>query len=482
MSDLTPRKPKTRLMLWSDSILDIQKRIIELNLDAPLYIIGGAVRDAFLHLPVKDIDLATPGDSIKIARKIANAFKGDIFVMDDERGVARVLIDTDEGKRTLDVATFRGHDLMADITGRDFTINAMAVDLTGDLQYLLDPLNGEADATLKVLRRCSSESIVDDPIRALRAVRQSTQLNFRIEPETLADIREHGAKLLETSAERIRDEFFKVLSLNRPSVAIKVIHALGLLQGILPEIQSLEGKILPEPHIFDAWKQAIETVENLVGIIDTIGYRRSDSTAASFAYGMMAIQLDRFRRELNEHLSYQYPGERTRASLMVLAGLLHRADNAPRVVAELADELRLSNPEKKRLVTMVENYEYARNVDYESPLDVHRFWYPINDSGVDAIILGLADYLATYGNELQQDAWLFQIERALMLLFAYYEQQDTVISPPPLMNGNDLMDEFSLEGGRIIGDLLTYLREAQVAGEVTSREEAIEIAQRYLQR
>lgn len=480
MSDLTPRKPKTRLMLWSDTILDIQDKILDLNLTDPLYIIGGAVRDAFLHLPVKDIDLATPVNSIKIARKIANAFKGDIFVMDDERGVARVLIDTDKGKLTLDIAAFRGDDLMTDILGRDFTVNAMAVDMVGDLQLLIDPLNGEADATQKVIRRCSPISISDDPIRALRAVRQSTQLKFRIEPETLKDIRAHGLKLLETSPERIRDEFFKILGLHRSTSAIKVLHALGLLQAILPEIQSLEGKILPEPHIFEGWKQAIETVENLAGIMDTISYRRSDSTAASFAYGMLAMQLDRFRKELNQHLAMEYPDERKHTALMVLAGLLHRVDNALEVVAQVADDLRLSNPEKKRLLAMIEYFEMTQTLDYNSPLDVHRFWYALEDKGIDAILLDLADYLATYGNELNQDAWLIQVERAFMLLFAYYKQQDTVVSPSPLLNGNDLMTELDLNGGRIIGNLLTHIREGQVIGEINNREQALNAAKQYL--
>src|SRR5690606_24778416 len=101
---------------------------------------------------------------------------------------------------------------------------------------------------------------------------------FRIEPETLKDIHLYGAKLLETSPERVRDEFFKILGLKRAPVAVKVIHALGLLQAILPEIKSLEDKELPEPHVFDGFKQAIETVENIIGIMDTISYQRSDST------------------------------------------------------------------------------------------------------------------------------------------------------------------------------------------------------------
>lgn len=480
MSDLTPRKPQYRTMLWADSILEIQDKILELNLKVPLYMIGGAVRDAFLHFPVKDIDLATPTHAIKTAKKIANHFNGDIFVMDTDRGVARVLIDTDEGKLTIDIADFRGENLLDDIFGRDFTVNAMAVDMLGDLQLLIDPLNGEADAMQKVIRRCSTISIADDPIRALRAVRQSTQLKFRIEPDTLKDIHLYSAKILDTSPERVRDEFFKILGLKRAHVAIKVIHALGLLQVILPEIKSLEGKDLPEPHVFDGFKQAIETVENIIGIVDTISYQRSDATAASFAYGMLAMQLDRYRAELNEHLSIIHPNERPQTALLVLAGLLHRVDNTTAVIENVADDLRLSNPEKKYLLAMTQHYAESQSIDYQAALEVHRFWYPLREKGIDAILLGLADYLATYGNELNQDDWLIQVERALMLFFAYYSQHDIVVSPEPLLNGNDLMKELELDGGKIIGDLLTHLREGQVQGDITSREDALTSAKQYL--
>ncbi len=480
MTDLTPHKPQTRLMLWSDTILDMQEKILTLNLDVPVYIIGGAVRDSFLHFPVKDIDLATPRDSIKVARKIANAFDGDIFIMDEERGVARVLVDTDDGLLTIDVAAYRGDDLRADIVGRDFTVNAMAVDLLGDLQLLIDPLNGEDDATKKVIRRCSPQSIADDPIRALRAVRQSTHMKFRIEPETIKDIRQYGVHIMETSPERVRDEFFKILGLKRAPIAIKVLHQLGFLQQIVPEIQSLDGKELPEPHVFDGWKNAVETVENIVGIMDTINYRRSDSTAASFAYGMVAMQLDRFRKDLNERLAITYPEGRSHSALLVLAALIHGVDHPIEAASQIADDLRLSNPEKKRLIRMIANYHITQQVNYDVPLEAHRFWYPIGDSGIDAVLLGLADYLAIYGNELKQDDWLVQVERALMLLFNYYIQHDTVVAPNPLINGNDLMKHFDLEGGRVIGDVLTILREAQVTGEITSSDEALRRAEQYL--
>src|SRR5690606_38920305 len=118
-----PQRP----LIWPDVVLDFQDLLADI--ETPLYIFGGAVRDPYLHRPVKDIDLAVPENSIEIARKIANRTQGDIFVMDTTREVARVFIATPDGRLSIDVARFRGADLAADLEDRDFTINAMAVDL-----------------------------------------------------------------------------------------------------------------------------------------------------------------------------------------------------------------------------------------------------------------------------------------------------------------------------------------------------------------
>jgi tRNA nucleotidyltransferase/poly(A) polymerase len=474
MSDLTPHKPKNRQLLWPDSILEIQEKLLDLPINAPLYIVGGAVRDAFLSRPVKDLDLATSGDSIKIARQIANALNGDIYVMDVERGVARVLLDTNEGRLTIDIAAFRGDSLLSDLQGRDFTLNAMAVDLWGDLQLLIDPLNGEADAAQKVLRRCMPTSIADDSIRALRAVRQSVQLKLRIEPESQADIRSYASSLMTTSPERVRDEFFKLLSLDRPAAGLKVADALGLLEPILPQIASLK-------HRAEDWKLSIDTVERLTGLSNTLSYRRTDNTAASFEYGMLAIQLDRFRAQINEHLESEWPNERPHRALVVLGALLHRLDKSPIIAGEVADALKLSSPEKKRLMGMVKHYSDAQTLDFKSALAQHRYWYPLGEIGIDALLLGLADTLASYGLELEQDAWLIYVERALASFYAYFVQQETVVNPPLFLNGDDLMAELDLEGGKIIGELLKVLREGQAVGEITSREIALETAKRYLE-
>src|SRR5262245_54760452 len=133
MSDLSPRQP-LRPLMWPDIIFQLKEFLADTQDE--IYIVGGAVRDALLHRPLKDIDLATSGDGLKLARRIANYFDGDFFALDSERDVGRALVNTPDGLLMFDVARFRGDGLHNDLRDRDFTLNAMAVDIHGDLSFL----------------------------------------------------------------------------------------------------------------------------------------------------------------------------------------------------------------------------------------------------------------------------------------------------------------------------------------------------------
>jgi len=149
MMDIAPRQPH-RPLIWPDILLDIQEFLADVSDE--IYIVGGAVRDALLHRPLHDIDLATSGHAIQVARKIANHFKGDFFVLDSDRDVGRALLNLPDGLLVLDVARYRGASLLDDLSDRDFTLNALAVDVKADLSLLIDPLNGEEDIKKHLLR------------------------------------------------------------------------------------------------------------------------------------------------------------------------------------------------------------------------------------------------------------------------------------------------------------------------------------------
>ena len=479
MTNLTPRTPN-RPLIWPDIVLELSDWLLDQDDTTAVHVVGGAVRDAYLGYPIKDLDLVVSVGAIRLARRIADAFHGDVYILDAEREVARVLLDTPVGKLNIDVAGYRAPDLLGDLTDRDFTINAMAVDLRGDIEKLIDPLDGETDLKGKLIRRCSPRSLAHDPIRALRAVRQSIQLSARIEPVTLKDIKTHAAELKNTSAERVRDEFFKLLSSAKPWAALRVAGQLGLMASILPQTLAL-------PH--KTWTMALNAVEQAARIFNTISPARTDNTAAAFGLGALVVGVDRFRRRLQDHLSAHWPNDRPHHALLVLAILLRHTASAHalngRLMAEQHTEsLRLSNLERVRLETLL-TVPPNPVTQLDMPLDVlaqHRYWHKLGEAGVDEVLLALADYLAHVGVQINQAAWIRIIERARILLDVFYERRDTVVAPPALVDGHHLMKALKLQPGPIVRELLDMLREQQVLGLILTPEDAISTARAYLSR
>jgi poly(A) polymerase len=458
------------------------------------------VRDALLHRPLKDIDLATSGDGMKLARRIANHFDGDFFALDSERDVGRALVNTPDGRLMFDVAHLRGDSLQLDLRDRDFTLNAMAVDIHVDLSLLIDPLNGESDIGARLLRRCTPDALANDPIRLLRAIRQSLQLGMHIETETLADIRRVSPQLVHVSPERLRDEWFKLLTLPKPAAMLRVADAIGVLKFVLPEVDAMHGVKQSPPHVRDVWEHTLAVVENLSNILSVLDFHRSDNLTSSFSMGSMAVQLDAFRARFRTHMDTQWPNERSHRALLVFAAILHdvgkpataRQDEEgnwrflehEQIGAQMAEErataLRLSNAERERLVVIVRNHIRPLLLESLTPRTIYRFWKQTGEAGVDVCLLSLADYLGTRVEHLNQADWLKFVEKIRTLLEAYFERHDKLIEPPTLVDGNQLMRILNLKPSRVIGELLELIKESQAAGEVQTVEEALQLARSHL--
>ena len=444
MSDFRPR------LAWSDFVLDLADLLRAKGVDTPLYIVGGAVRDACLRRPTQDIDLVVGRDAIRLARRVTDWLGADIYVMDRTRGVARLFVQHDGETLCLDFADMRGGTLDADLRERDFTMNAMAADMLGDIGALIDPLGGEKDLRAKILRRCSPGAIANDPVRGLRAVRLSAQFALKIHPDTAADIRVHASAIRETSGERIRDEFFKLLDLGNAARGLRALEHLGLLREILPQAES------------DGLPHALATIDRLSPLLTAISARRTDNTAAAFDLGMLVIQLDRFRPELQAHLDRQYGKARSHGQLLVLAALLTNADDTQTI----ADSLRLSADEARKLRIAVGNVGRVGMGSSWSRLERHRYWRDLGAGGLDAILLGAAAALAGQGAALDQGEWLALVEQITQLLEAWFNQRETVVNPKHLLDGNAVKRILGIKGGPQIGAALTALREAQVIGKV----------------
>ncbi len=495
-------RPSPRPLNWPAAIYRLQEI---LGTDAArVFMVGGVVRDAFWGHPIHDVDLAVASNAFQVARKIADALNGAFYKLDPERETGRAIVQIDGQRVIIDVARFRGNHLGDDLAGRDFTLNAVASPLQGDLDTVIDPLDGLQDAQRRILRRCSPESIKNDPIRALRAVRMSTRFKLRIEPETLADIRSDGPRIVSMSPERIRDEFLALLSGRQPAAALRALDTLGLLNLIVPELDALRDVQQSAPHQFDVWDHTLKTVDRLDGVLQTINPRRTDNTAAQAGLGMIVYYLDRYRGQLQEHMRHLWPNEREHRGLLILAALLHdigkpatlqhdgariRFYNHEIVGAELAEEraegLALSRHEITRLTRIIRHHLRPHLLNQAGKISrraVYRYWRDCADAGTDVCLLSLADYLATVDTTLSTEAWGQYLQAIDVLLDGHYgESPNNVTALPALITGTDLIRACHLKSGPQVGELLEQIKEAQAAGEVNDRVQAIALARQLIQ-
>lgn len=469
----------------------------------PVWLVGGTVRDALLRRETHDLDFAVQGDALALARKVAASLGAVFFPLDDERETGRVILELPDGSReNLDFARLRTPDLLSDLKARDFTLNAIAVNVqTPD--ELIDPLNGEADLRTGLLRACGPTSISDDPARCLRAIRLAAQLDFRIEKSTREQIRAQAGTLGRVSAERVRDEFLRILGGRKPASALRALDALGLLSGIVPEVQPMKGCAQPAPHIRDVWEHTLLAVEKMEDLLGLLGPVHDPDAAADLTLGLATVRLGRFRPLLDEHLFARLSDERPARALLVFSTLMHDSgkpqtrsvdedgrirffgheDAGAGLASGRANALRLANAEVARIRATVQNHMRPLLLAQSPPITrraIYRFFRDAGPAGVEVVLLSLADTLATYGHTLPQPVWQGQVETAFTLLAGYYETREQSVSPPALLDGSDLMNEFQLPQGRLIGQLLEEVREAQAAGELQDREAAIEFVRRRL--
>ena len=205
----------------------------------PLYLVGGYVRDWLLGRESHDLDFAVQGAAIPLARQVANRLGASFMILDSEHDTARILLRHDGETDHVDFARLRGEDILADLAARDFTINAVAVDLKHLEESdppLLDPLRGQRDIRTRSLRAASEHAFQDDPLRMLRGVRQAATLGFTIVPETEALIRRDAPLLVRAAQERMRDELARLLACPGAEQQVRYLDQLGLLAPVLPEL------------------------------------------------------------------------------------------------------------------------------------------------------------------------------------------------------------------------------------------------------
>ena len=248
-----------------------------------LALVGGPVRDALLGRLGNDLDFTTDAHPHE-TKKILKAWADNVW----DTGIVFGTVAAKRGETTVEVTTYRtekyeedsrkpdvefGLTIEGDLSRRDFTVNAMALELTTKEPKFIDPFGGIDDLAKKILRTPASaqQSFTDDPLRMMRAARFASQLNFEIHPDVLHAMQTMTSRISIISAERIRDEFVKLLMSDNPRIGITILVDTGLATLVLPEIPKLRLEIDEHHHHKDVYEHSITVLEQAISHEDRLG-------------------------------------------------------------------------------------------------------------------------------------------------------------------------------------------------------------------
>jgi poly(A) polymerase/tRNA nucleotidyltransferase (CCA-adding enzyme) len=456
------------------------------------YLVGGPVRDLLLgRSKIVDYDFAVPEHGVAAARRVANALGAAFYVLDSERDTGRAVceVEGDSGPTQLylDFAAFRGPTLAADLADRDFTVNAIALSLT-DTPQLIDPLQGRRDLEAGRIRATSPHIFRNDPVRILRAIRLAIQFGFAVEPETEKYLSRSATLLTTTSPERQRDELIKLLNTPNPGTALQSLHRLAVLPHFLPEVEAMAGVAQSPPHYLDVLDHTAAALDFWVELRKT-------------QWACLAANMpSRVERQLNEPIA----GNLTQGILTPMALLLHDTgkpltrcneviNGQPRVrfigheragaklARGLMNRLRFSRQAAEFVETVVANHmrpfllaagrRVTRRATYRFFRDTRGATF---QAGIAVAGHALADQRATYPEGQGQAEKHALINIVNQLMVAFFDQQDQVIDPPPLLSGRDIIEALGISEGQLVGVLLSRLIEAQAANQVTDKAAALD--------
>ncbi len=439
-----------------------------------VFLVGGSVRDLLLGRRPTDLDLAVTGEPLAYARRLATHIGGRLVAL-GKPGL--MLYRVVHGSQIIDISAVAGRSIAEDLRRRDFTINALAVDMASG--EIIDVCGGRGDLAAGRVRMVSGSAFEQDPVRLIRAFRMAAVLRFDVTPDTAAAVRDQALLITRPAGERIRTELLKILETPRAANVIKQMADCGLLPAMLPELAELRGHRSNQKRFNDRFAHTLEAFSELENLLAN-------------PHAIIPVDVDRAGGALAA-----VPG-----AVLKLAILLHelvRAPNdrytlrrlrkpAPKYdgVGTICTRLKLSKRQAHYVDFISRNHNWplllfdAHRRNRLSARAVGRFFMSVGDKTPDLILHAAADVAAGTGDTRKRETSFTGF--AQYLLRHYFTDFLPRSGSPPLLTGRDLIELVGLRPAPVFKFLLTRIETDRLVGRLNTKDEAIRRVKQILAR
>lgn len=441
-----------------------------------VYIVGGSIRDLLCGRTPIDYDLAVANDPDRFARLLAARTTGHVVEFGKHGHTIRRVVTRDY---YFDIMPLNGVSIEDDLNRRDFTINALALEVSSG--KLIDPAGGRQDLSAKKIRMVDRVVFRNDPVRLVRAYRLAATLDFTIDKDTQAAISRDADLIRKSAAERIREELFKILKLAGSRAQLACMAHSGLLFSLFPELLQLKNRRLGDKQPADLFERTLDAYDQLEKLLYAPKKKQPEPMARLFK------DMDTVRTILLKWAvllkSIGQPSARTES-----AGEAHPCDahaaRSATMAREICRRLRFSRRHSDTIEFLIRHHLEpflgfnARQKNAPVDRTFIRLFMTCGDRTPDILLHALAGFRGRKAQEAHA------IQRFSEFVTAgidcYYSSLRPRASTPPPLNGNDLIKEFGLKPSAGFKHILKAIEEEHLARPNLTREQALALVEKLL--
>lgn len=462
-----------RNLIENDDVIKLIKPYLT---DVEAYIVGGFVRDILMNKKSPDRDLILCGcDVEKFSRELADKLNAHFIELDSVNKIYRIVLENKIDY--IDITMPIENDFEKDIKRRDLTINAIAYNLK--TSEIIDLVGGVDDIKNKKIKGICDKNFEDDPLRLLRIFRFNAKTGFEIDESLIELSKRLYKRINEPAKERVTVELLKMFEGKYCDLALLKLDECGLLEEIFPIYKEVK-KIPPNSHHhLDLIHHLIESVRQVQMI-----YEKSSEEVKNYLetikYGSVQelafLKLATFLHDIGKPSCWTIEEDTLRHRF------IKHDEIGSKLVIPILKDLKFSKKQIQYVQTLIKYHIYPSSmVSAEDVTDkaFMKFYRKMEGYVIDLIILAMADRLSARGEKITEDIVNKNINALTKLLNDYLEMRKNIKPLEKLLDGRDIMELLKIKQGPQLGEIINALKEAQISGNVTTKEEAINFVIEY---